>query len=94
MSTPSSGFDSPTLTVPAGRIFVLTGVCCSDVEFNGSATIAIDGVDRRFELRRGNDFRNDAMIFSGGVPLVGGQTIQVRRGSSGYTWLHGYWADA
>ncbi|MDB4426378.1 hypothetical protein N9151_00100 [bacterium] len=91
------GYDSPVLTVPAGRILVLTGF--STESATNRASIWIDGVERGFygsggSGGQGSGFRNEAMSFSIGVPLAEGQTLQLRRSGYGYAWLHGYWADA
>lgn len=91
------GYDSPVLTVPAGRILVLTGF--STESATNRAPIWIDGVERVFNGwggsgGQGSGFRNEAMSFSIGVPLVEVQTLQLRRANYGYAWLHGYWAAA
>ncbi|MDB4450641.1 hypothetical protein N9109_00790 [bacterium] len=92
----SSGYDSPTITVPAGRILVLTGFTGGATFYLSSARIDIDGVTRDFYYGSGSDYKNTSMIFAGGVPLVEGQTLQLKKTGQayGHTWLHGYWADA
>ncbi|MDB4724676.1 hypothetical protein OAF85_00725 [Planctomycetota bacterium] len=92
----SQSYDSPIITVPAGRILVLTG--WSNNYPGGTARISIDGAERSFVGAggAGNNSANPPTILAGGVPLVEGQTLQVRRDPNinRWTWLHGYWADA
>ena len=83
--------DSPILMVPAGRVFVLTG--CTGTNASGGFNIVIDGLNRSF-ANGANDGNRNPLEFPTGLALTEGQAIQLRASSSGYTWLHGYLADA
>ncbi|MDA8988753.1 hypothetical protein N9F93_00625 [bacterium] len=78
--------DSPIVTVPNGRVFVVTGASSSDWNLQDHRLL-IDG-----QLRT---FSSGTVWFPSEVPFFEGQTIQLlRTNAASHQWLHGYWADA
>ena len=94
----SSGYDSPAITVPPGKILVLTGVTVTAA--HSVAVVSIDGEAAEFSFRTGDEYdglaENSPILFGSGVPITEGQTVQVLRhvNGNGFTWAFGYWADA
>ena len=89
---------SSLLTVPAGKILVLTGALDSG-DPSGSVEIEIDGsIGVGFRMGQwwgGSSAAHDAstLTFATGLPLSAGQTVLVKP-SSGNDLLFGYFADA
>lgn len=84
-STPSD-----VLTVPAGKILVITGTSKTEGPSGVRVGIRIDGSVRSFLYQTGGISTN----FATGVPLTEGQSVRLDTVSSGRAWLHGYYADA
>lgn len=97
---------SALLTVPAGKILVLTGLSSDQVTNGGQnntlhgVNLEIDGVAFPFELLA---VRFDPISvyatqqtveFHNGIPLIEGQTVRLTDVTGLFVWLHGYWADA
>ena len=95
---------SPLLTVPQGKILVLTGLSSDQLTGTSQAyskvDLEIDGVAFPFQFLRVKYYSETATAlsqnvdFHNGVPLTEGQTVQLTGMQGSFAWLHGYWADA
>jgi len=95
------GQPSALLTVPQGRVLVLTGVSASLTGgingcYSRGTTIEIDGQAFDFSLvwACSTGSAVNRVDFQDGIPLVEGQTVRLTNASPPFAWLHGYWADA
>lgn len=98
-----AGQASDTLTVPDGKVLVITGLTSTN-EPVGYCTLIIDGVNRSVRMgerwenvssggRAMTAVRNHTMTLDSGIILQAGRTVQLAA-SADWDWMFGYFADA
>lgn len=86
-------YDSTLLTIPNGKVFVVSSLNTTSSANPLEVTLEIDGADRRTFKVPADGYRSFGQT---GLVLEAGQTLRVVSYPSNvtyYSWLHGYWAD-